>query len=110
MTKSQRVENLTAGIVLLSVAASIWKPQLGWLNWVAVVVLLAGVVLAIALRTDIDRERARKATWLIPVSASAIAAQWIYFADPAERMRNVVLGLCLVLAATALAMIRRRAT
>lgn len=109
MTKSRIIEHVTATTALLCVAGSVWKPHWAQLDEVAFVVLIVGVSMAIGARTAADHERARRGSWLIPLVALAIAAQWVYFEQPDARLRPLLLGGGLVAAASAWAWVRRRA-
>ena len=39
MSTSQRIENTTAVLVLFGAAATLWRPNWAWLNWIALGVL-----------------------------------------------------------------------
>jgi hypothetical protein len=109
MTKSRIIEHVTAATVLLCVAGSVWRPRWTQLDEVALIVLIIGVSMAIGARTAADHERARRGSWLIPLLALAIAAQWVYLEPPDARLRPFLLGGGLVAAAFAWAWVRRRA-
>jgi drug/metabolite transporter (DMT)-like permease len=96
-------------VVLLLIATSLWRPEWKWLDKAALSVLLIAIGLSFATRTDADREHAREASWLIPVVALATAAPWVYFAQPEARGRTLLLGVVLVVAASAFAWLRKRA-
>ena len=107
MTRSQLVEYATALAVLLYVVGSFIHPEWASSGEPTVVILLVGLALSFHLRVEADRERAKRGAWLIPAAASGVALQWVFAAAPAERVRTALLGVFLVLAATALAWKRR---
>ena len=108
MSTSQRIENTTAVLVLFGAAATLWRPNWAWLNWIALGVLFAGLALSFLKSTRADRGRAQRGGWIIPLAALAIALQWVFFADVANRVRAALLGAGLVLVTAGLGWVRRR--
>lgn len=108
-TKSQQIQNAMSVIVLLLIAASLWRPQWTWLDEMALLALLIGISTSFAVQTDADRERARRGSWMIPVATLAVSAQWVYLASAEDRERTLLLGIVLVVAASAIAWLRTRA-
>jgi hypothetical protein len=108
MSASQRIEHATAVMVLLFTAANIVHPAWTWLNWVTLGTLFGGLAVAFLTKTPADRERTRRGAWIIPVVALAVALQWVFLGGDANRVRAALLGAGLVLAATALAWVRRQ--
>ncbi|MBM3906519.1 MAG: hypothetical protein FJ363_00430 [Gemmatimonadetes bacterium] len=108
MTRSERIENTTAVVIMAGVAAAFWKPEWEWLNRAILAAIFVGLGWAYAVRTPEDRVRAQRGVWVIPVVATLMAAQWIYFAEPEGRVTMTLLGAGLVAAASALAFLRRR--
>ncbi|MBA4073218.1 MAG: hypothetical protein C0497_15560 [Gemmatimonas sp.] len=96
-------------IVLLLIAASLWRPEWPWLDKAALLTLLVGISVSLAVQTDADRERTRRGSWIIPVVAVAVSAQWVYLAPAENRGRTLLLGAALVVAASAIAWFRKRA-
>lgn len=108
-TKSQRIQNAMSVIVLLLIGGSLWRPEWTWLDEAALLTLLIGIGVSLAVQTDADRERVRRRSWMMPVAALAITTQWVYFAAAEDRGRMLLLGTTLVVAATAVAWFRKRA-
>ena len=110
MTKSQSIENALSMLVMIALAIALWKPEWSWALWACIALIFASTALSFAFSTPVDRERRRKAAWLIPAMTLAIAAQMVYFSTPEERTRMLLLGSGLVAAGIALFWARRRAT
>lgn len=108
-TKSRRIQNALSVVVLLLIATSLWRPEWEWLDKTALSILVVAVGMSFATQTDADRQRAREGSWLIPVVTLAAAAPWVYFAQPENRGRTLLLGIALVVAASAFAWLRKRA-
>jgi hypothetical protein len=108
-TKSRWVQNALSVVVLLLIATSVWRPEWKWLDTAALSVLLIAIGMSFATQTDADRERARAASWLIPVVTFAAAVPWVLFAQPEARVRTLLLGVALVVAASVFAWLRKRA-
>ncbi len=108
-TKSQRIQNAVSVIVLLLIAGSLWRPEWRWLDEAALLILVIGISVSLAVQTDADRERVRRGSWMIPMVAFAVGAQWVYLSSPEDRGRTLLLGGLLVVAATAIAWLRKRA-
>ena len=108
-TKSQRIQNAMSVIVLLLIAVSLWRPEWKWLDGATLLTLVIGISVSLAVQTEADRARTRRDSWIIPVMALAVCAQWVYLASPEDRGRNLLLGIILVVAASAIAWLRKRA-
>lgn len=108
-TKSQRIQNAMSVIVLLLIAGSLWRPEWRWLDDLALFALLIGISTSFAVQTDADRERSRRSIWMMPVATLAVSAQWVYLASAEDRGRTALLGIVLVVAASAVAWLRTRA-
>ena len=108
-TKSQEVQNAASVIALLLIAGSLWRPEWKWLDEMALMALIIGISTSFAAQTDTDRERARRGSWMLPVAALAAAAPWVYYAPADDRVRTALLGVALVMAASAIAWLRKRA-
>ncbi|MHB1096935.1 MAG: hypothetical protein ACYC3F_12255 [Gemmatimonadaceae bacterium] len=98
-----------AVIVLLLIAGSLWRPEWKWLDAAALLTLVVGISVSFALQTEADRARVRRSGWIIPAVALAVAAQWVYLADVEDRDRTLILGVALVVVASAIAWLRKRA-
>lgn len=108
-TKSQRIQNAMGVIVLVLIAVSLWRPEWQWLDTATLLTLVIGIGVSLAVQTEADRERARRGSWIIPVAALAVCAQWVYLASPEDRGRTLLLGILLVAAAALIAWLRKRA-
>jgi len=108
-TKSQWIQNSMSAIVMLLIAGSMWRPEWKWLDEAALLILIIGIIVSLAVQTEADRERTRRGSWLIPVAALAVGAQWVYLASAEDRVRTTLLGVVLVMAATGIAWLRQRA-
>lgn len=109
MTTSQRIQNAMSVLVLLLIAASLWRPDWTWLDEMALLALVIGISTSFAVQTDADRERTRRGSWMLPVAALAASAPWVYYAPADDRLRPALLGAALVMAASAIAWLRKRA-
>lgn len=108
-TKSQKIQNAVGAIVVLLIAVSLWRPEWRWLDEAALLTLFIGIGVSLVAQTEADRERVRRDSWIIPVMALAVAAQWVYLASAEDRGRTLLLGVVLVMAASAIAWLRKRA-
>ena len=108
MTSSERIENATAMVAILGIAFSQAMPRWAWMDDAIPIAMLIGLGWAFAVRIPEDRQRAKRGLWVVPTVASLMAAQWLYFAEPTDRLRAGLLGVGLVASASALAWIRRR--
>jgi hypothetical protein len=111
VTTKQRIEYVFNGLFGVCLLLAVRYPALGWTLWSMIAVLAVYLVWTFATATPADHERGRRrAIWLIPLATAALAAQMVYFAEPEERVRALLLGAAMVLLGLALGYARRRAT
>lgn len=109
-SRSKLFEDLATLIFGLSIAVSLWQPDLRWPIWIGIAVLLLATAVRPFVDTEADRLRRRKNLWVIPAAAGALAVQLVWTADAASRLRTVALSILLAVAGVALYLQRRRAT
>lgn len=109
MTRSQQIESITSTVFLVMILAAVYIPGVSGLAWIALAVMLIGLGVAHRASVPADRERRRKAAWLVPAVTVAMAAQLIYFATAEERPRMLLVGGALVIVGIWIYVVRRRA-
>ena len=109
-SRSKLFEDLATLIFGLSIALSLWQPDLRWPIWIGIAALVLSVAVRPFVDTEADRARRRKNLWVIPAAVAALAIQMVWTAAADSRLRTVLLSLLLVVTGVALFWARRRAT
>jgi hypothetical protein len=108
MSHRTTIELLFAVLMLIVLTLSSLAPESKVLHDAPIFLVLAFAVWFDGFTRRHPEERSRQIPWLWPSLALATAAQFVWFAKDEERLKMAALGGLLVLAATGLAMLRRR--
>lgn len=108
MTRRTSIELLFAVLMLMVLTLSSLAPESRVLQDAPVLLVLAFAVWFDGFTRSNPEERTRHIKWIWPGVAVATAVQLVWFAKPEDRLKMGARGGLLVLAATGLALLRRR--
>lgn len=108
MTTRTRVDLTFAALTGACLGLSVWDPSNALWQEAPFFTVMAGVAWSTALARKDQAHTARRAVWLWPALALALALQVVWSSDPAQRVESALLGAGLLVAASALAWRQQR--
>jgi len=105
MTRSSVINWCSVLGMLAGLGASFWRPDASWPAGLLFGSIVLGFFDTESQRTVATRRSVRY--WLAPALVLAMAAQFVYFARPEERLRMWAFAAVLTIAAGALLVVRR---
>jgi hypothetical protein len=106
MTKSSVIEQCSVLCMLAALGASFWRPDASWPLGL-MLASVGAILVAQSRQRTAAAERTARRYWMGPAIVLIMAAQFVYFARPEDRLRMWLYAAILAIAAGALLVMRR---